>query len=56
MSLYTMLRNHETPSEDMLEEYLGGNLCRCTGYRPIIDAAKSVRPSSPSFPVLSFPQ
>ncbi|KAI3907500.1 hypothetical protein MKW92_010358 [Papaver armeniacum] len=39
MSMYALLRsNRGFPSEEQIEESLGGNLCRCTGYRPIIDA------------------
>ncbi|GMI97444.1 xanthine dehydrogenase 1, XANTHINE DEHYDROGENASE 1 [Hibiscus trionum] len=39
MSLYALLRSSETPpSEEQIEESLAGNLCRCTGYRPIVDA------------------
>lgn len=39
MSMYALLRSsHQAPSEDQIEECLAGNLCRCTGYRPIIDA------------------
>ncbi|ORZ24999.1 molybdopterin binding aldehyde oxidase/xanthine dehydrogenase [Lobosporangium transversale] len=41
MSLYTFLRNNERPSEYEIEDSFDGNLCRCTGYRPILDAAKS---------------
>lgn len=39
MSLYALLRNNDAPSKDDLEEAFDGNLCRCTGYRPILDAA-----------------
>ncbi|RKP08720.1 molybdopterin binding aldehyde oxidase/xanthine dehydrogenase [Thamnocephalis sphaerospora] len=42
MSLYTLLRNNPNPSEETIEETFDGNLCRCTGYRPILDAAKTV--------------
>eukprot|EP01018_Ginkgo_biloba_P032807 Gb_23462 [translate_table: standard] len=39
MSMYALLRsNKEPPSEEQIEECLAGNLCRCTGYRPILDA------------------
>ncbi|XP_049628874.1 aldehyde oxidase 2-like [Suncus etruscus] len=41
MSMYTLLRNHPQPSEEQLMEALGGNLCRCTGYRPILDSGKT---------------
>ncbi|KAJ2663363.1 hypothetical protein IW148_002493 [Coemansia sp. RSA 1199] len=41
MSLYTLLRNNPNPSELDIEECFDGNLCRCTGYRPILDAAKT---------------
>ncbi|XP_058405526.1 aldehyde oxidase-like isoform X1 [Diceros bicornis minor] len=41
MSIYTLLRNHPEPTLDQLTDALGGNLCRCTGYRPIIDTCKT---------------
>ncbi len=41
MSLYALLRNDSSPSEHAVEEAFDGNLCRCTGYRPILDAAQS---------------
>lgn len=41
MSLYALLRNDSSPSEHDVEEAFDGNLCRCTGYRPILDAAQT---------------
>lgn len=40
-SLYALIRNDPNPSEHAVEEAFDGNLCRCTGYRPILDAAQS---------------
>ncbi|KAI9804611.1 MAG: hypothetical protein M1833_006685 [Piccolia ochrophora] len=41
MSLYALLRNNSDPSQHEVEEAFDGNLCRCTGYRPILDAAQT---------------
>ncbi|GLH11682.1 Xanthine dehydrogenase [Gryllus bimaculatus] len=37
MSVYTLLRNSSKPKMKDLEVSLQGNLCRCTGYRAIIE-------------------
>lgn len=42
MSLYSQFRNNPGTTQEGIEECLDGNLCRCTGYRPILDAAKSL--------------
>lgn len=41
MALYGLFADNE-PDAKHLEEHLDGNLCRCTGYRPIWDAARSL--------------
>lgn len=50
MSLDTFLRAQPNVREAELREYLGGHLCRCTGYTPIIraalDAAQRLRESA----------
>jgi xanthine dehydrogenase small subunit len=39
MSLFGLYKNHDNPSREIIEDALTGNLCRCTGYQPIIEAA-----------------
>uniref|UniRef100_A0A8B9T9E3 Aldehyde oxidase 1 n=1 Tax=Anas platyrhynchos TaxID=8839 RepID=A0A8B9T9E3_ANAPL len=41
MSIYTLLRNYPEPTSEQMTAALAGNLCRCTGYRPILDACKT---------------
>ncbi len=38
MSLFALYQQKKNASRDEVVEALAGNLCRCTGYRPIIDA------------------
>ncbi len=41
MSIKSLLEENPDPSETEIRHYLRGNLCRCTGYRKIVDAALS---------------
>ncbi|KAJ8045748.1 Xanthine dehydrogenase/oxidase [Holothuria leucospilota] len=41
MSMFTLLRNNPRPTMEEIHEALEGNLCRCTGYRPIIEGFRS---------------
>lgn len=40
VTLSAYLRDHKNPSEEDLREAIDGNLCRCTGYQNIVEAAK----------------
>jgi 2-furoyl-CoA dehydrogenase 2Fe-2S iron sulfur subunit len=42
MSASDLLERHPHPSRAEIELLLSGHLCRCTGYRPIIDAIERV--------------
>jgi carbon-monoxide dehydrogenase small subunit len=33
-----LLERNPDPTEDEVREYLDGNICRCTGYQPIVAA------------------
>lgn len=55
MSLFSLYKQREQLTQqerltrEEINEHLGGNLCRCTGYRPIIDAALSLSTQPDAF-------
>jgi xanthine dehydrogenase small subunit len=42
MSLFALYKCNAKPSRREIDDALAGNLCRCTGYRPIIAAAEAM--------------
>ena len=50
MAATHLLRHNPTPDRQQVEEALGGVLCRCTGYRKIIDAVVNVNDALQSKP------
>ena len=38
LSAHALLQRNPRPSEADIREAIGGNLCRCTGYKQIVDA------------------
>lgn len=46
MMTIALLGRNPNPSEENIVEYLDGNICRCTGYRPIVDAVLAVKEQS----------
>ena len=40
MSMFALFKSGSAPSDDQVNDALAGNLCRCTGYRPIVEAAR----------------
>jgi carbon-monoxide dehydrogenase small subunit len=40
ISAHALLQRNPSPSEDEIREALVGNLCRCTGYLPILESVR----------------
>ena len=43
MSLFSLFKNFSKFKDEEIKDSISGNLCRCTGYQPIIKAAKSLK-------------
>jgi xanthine dehydrogenase small subunit len=56
MSLYALYESNKSPSRREIDDALAGNLCRCTGYRPIIAAARSMYSQPQNGPHIVHPE
>ena len=55
VSAYRLLQEEEQPSEQMVMDYLGGVLCRCTGYRKFLEGVLDVSGTEEKKKVSGFP-
>jgi xanthine dehydrogenase small subunit len=55
MSLFALYELNKKPSRRDIDDALAGNLCRCTGYRPIVAAANAMYEMSPGSKGLLHP-
>lgn len=47
MNMHSLLASNPKPTAQEIEDHFDGNLCRCTGYRPILAAMKSFATDAP---------
>jgi xanthine dehydrogenase small subunit len=48
MAMVALQQDGGAPSDETIHEALAGNLCRCTGYRAIVDACRRLPQASPA--------
>lgn len=41
MNMFTFLREHPKPAQREIEDLFDGHICRCTGFRPILEGMRS---------------
>jgi len=41
MSVYALLQQKRTPTEEEIKFAIAGNICRCTGYNKIVEAVQA---------------
>lgn len=42
-AVHALLDRHPNPDRATIQRYLAGNICRCTGYAPMLEAVERVR-------------
>lgn len=50
---FSLLKNGNKPTMHEIEQSFGSNVCRCTGFRPILDAFKTFAINAPKHNAIS---